>query len=184
MSLSSVSNGPWLGEGGKRAALNEKDVLLLNSKVQEVGKDGWSEELIRSRTEELTSMILDIWKVPKGHVSKVHRERSESSKRVQVIDLISAGLIEPGQRIFPHAKKYEGISASILVDGRIELDGVIYDSLSGAGVSVRGSSTNGWWFFAIDNPSGPRLSELYKTYLAMTGEETSDESTEEDIEED
>jgi hypothetical protein len=181
---SSVSNGPWLGEGGKRAALNEKDVLLLNSKVQEVGKDGWSEELIRSRTEDLTSMILDIWKVPKGHVSKVHRERSESSKRVQVIDLISAGLIEPGQRIFPHAKKFEGISASILVDGRIELDGVIYDSLSGAGVSVRGSSTNGWWFFAIDNPSGPRLSELYKTYLAMTGEETSDESTEEDIEED
>ena len=181
---SSVSNGPWLGEGGKRAALNEKDVLLLNSKVQEVGKDGWSEELIRIRTEELTSIILDIWKVPKGHMSKVHRERSESSKRVQVIDLISAGLIEPGQRIFPHAKKYEGISASILVDGRIELNGVIYDSLSGAGVSVRGSSTNGWWFFAIDKPSGPRLSELYKTYLAMTGEETSDESTEEDIEED
>jgi hypothetical protein len=181
---SSVSNGPWLGEGGKRAALNEKDVLLLNSKVQEIGKDGWSEELIRIRTEELTSIILDIWKVPKGHMSKVHRERSESSKRVQVIDLISAGLIEPGQRIFPHAKKYEGISASILVDGRIELNGVIYDSLSGAGVSVRGSSTNGWWFFAIDKPSGPRLSELYKTYLAMTGEETSDESTEEDIEED
>ena len=180
---SSVSNGPWLGEGGKRAALNEKDVLLLNSKVQDAGKKGWSEESIRNRTEELTSMILDIWKVPKGHVSKVVRERSESSKRVQVIDLISAGLIEPGQRIFPHAKKYEGVSGTILVDGRIELKGIIYDSLSGAGVSVRGSSTNGWWFFAIDEPSGPRLSEFYKTYLAMAGEESSDESSDEEADE-
>lgn len=181
---SSVSNGPWLGEVGKRAALNEKDVLLLNNKVQDAGKDGWSEEMIRNRTEELTAMILDIWKVPKGHVSKVNREKSESSKRVQVIDLISAGLIHPGQKIFPHAKKYEGISASILVDGRIELNGIVYDSLSGAGVSVRGSSTNGWWFFAMDKPSGPRLSELYKSYLAMAGEESSDESTEDETDED
>jgi hypothetical protein len=102
---------------------------------------------------------------------------------VQVIDLISAGLIEPGQRIFPHAKKYEGVSGTILVDGRIELKGIIYDSLSGAGVSVRGSSTNGWWFFAIDEPSGPRLSEFYKTYLAMAGEESSDESTDEEADE-
>jgi hypothetical protein len=168
---SSVSNGPWLGTGGKRAALNEKDVLLLNNKVQDAGKDGWSEELIRARTEELTSMILDIWKVPSGHVSKVLRVKRESSKRVQVIDLISAGLVEPGQKIYPHAKKYEGISGTILVDGRIELNGVIYDSLSGAGVSVRGSSANGWWFFAIDNPGGTRLAALYDTYIELAGVE-------------
>jgi hypothetical protein len=168
---SSVSNGPWLGAGGKRAALNEKDVLLLNNKVQVAGKDGWSEELIRARTEELTSMILDIWKVPSGHVSKVLREKRESSKRVQVIDLISAGLVESGQKIYPHAKKYVGISGTILADGRIELNGVIYDSLSGAAVSVRGSSANGWWFFAIDNPGGTRLAGLYDTYIELAGVE-------------
>ena len=168
---SSVSNGPWLGVGGKRAALNEKDVLLLNNKVQEAGKDGWSEDLIRARTEELTAMILDIWKVPSGHVSKVVREKRESSKRVQVIDLISAGLVEPGQKIYPHSKNYEGISGTILADGRIELNGVIYDSLSGAGVSVRGGNTNGWWFFAIENPGGTRLAALYDTYLELAGVE-------------
>ena len=168
---SSVSNGPWLGVGGKRAALNEKDVLLLNNKVQEAGKDGWSEDLIRARTEELTAMILDIWKVPSGHVSKVLREKRESSKRVQVIDLISAGLVEPGQKIYPHAKKFEGISGTILADGRIELNSVIYDSLSGAAVSVRGSSANGWWFFAIENPGGTRLAALYDTYIELAGVE-------------
>ena len=129
-------------------------------------------------------MILDIWKVPQGHVSKVQRERNESSKRVQVIDLISAGLIEPGQKIYPHSKKYEGTFACILADGRIEMNGNFYDSLSGAGVSVRGSGTNGWWFFAIGSPSGVRLSELYKTYLALSGEENSDESDEEEVDED
>jgi hypothetical protein len=173
-----------LGDDGKRAALNEKDVLLLNNRIQENGKDGWSEDLIRARTEDLISMILDIWKVPQGHVSKVQRERNESSKRVQIIDLISAGLIEPGQKIYPHSKKYEGIFACVLADGRIELNGNFYDSLSGAGVSVRGSSTNGWWFFAIGSPSGVRLSELYKTYLALSGEENSDESDEEEVDED
>ncbi len=30
---STVSNGPWLGEGGKAAHLQEKDVVLLNSKL-------------------------------------------------------------------------------------------------------------------------------------------------------
>jgi hypothetical protein len=173
---SSVSNGPWLGETGKSAALTEHDVLLINKKIQDSGKNGWNEKLIKNRTLELIDMILNIWKVPEGHVSKIRRERSESTKRIAVIDLISAGLIEPGQRIYPHAKKYEGISASILVDGRIELNDSIYDSLSAAGVSVRGSSTNGWRFFAVDSPSGPRLAELYAKYFEMTGEEDSSEA--------
>lgn len=179
---SSVSNGPWLGEDGKSAALTEHDVLLLNKKVQDAGAFGWNEELIQARTNELIEMIISIWSVPEGHVSKIRRERSESTKRITIIDLISAGLIEPGQRIYPHAKKYDGISGSILADGRIELRGVIYDSLSGAGVSVRGSSTNGWRFFALDNPAGPRLAELYSRYFEMNGEEESEESNEEDSE--
>jgi hypothetical protein len=181
---SSVSNGPWLGDEGKSAALTEHDVLLLNKRVQDSGKDGWNEELIRARTQELIDAILSIWKVPIGHVSKVRRDRNESAKRIQVIDLISAGLIEPGQRIYPHAKKYAGISGSILVDGRIELNGAVYDSLSGAGVSVRGSSTNGWRFFAINNPSGPRLSDLYDEYIELAGLEDSNESQSDESEDD
>lgn len=173
---SSVSNGPWLGEDGKSRALTEHDVLLLNKKVQESGKEGWNEDLIRRRTQELIDSILSIWKIPSGHVSKVRRERNEIPKRIQVIDLISAGLIEPGQRIYPHAKKYEGVSATILTDGRIDLNGVVFDSLSGAGVSVRGSSTNGWRFFALEDPVGPRLSELYDRYIELAGVEGSDES--------
>jgi hypothetical protein len=173
---SSVSNGPWLGNDGKSPALTQHDVLLLNKRVQEAGINGWNEESIRTRTQELIEAILSIWRVPTGHVSKVRRERNESSKRIQVIDLISAGLIEPGQKIYPHAKKYTGISATILADGRIELNGVVYDSLSGAGVTVRGSSTNGWRFFAVEGPSGPRLSELYDRYVELAGVEDSFES--------
>ncbi len=181
---SSVSNGPWLGDEGKSAALTEHDVLLLNKRVQDSGKDGWNEELIRARTQELIDAILSIWKVPAGHVSKIRRERNETAKRIQVIDLISAGLIEPGQKIYPHAKKFAGTSGSILVDGRIEIKGDVYDSLSGAGASVRGSGTNGWRFFAINNPSGPRLSDLYNQYIELAGLEDSNESQSDELEDD
>jgi hypothetical protein len=180
---SSVSNGPWLGEGGKRAALNEKDVLLLNSKVQEVGKDGWSEELIRSRTEELTSMILDIWKVPKGHVSKVHRERSESSKRVQVIDLISAGLLQTGQTLYPSYKRYKGRNAQILADGRIEVEGEVFDSLSVAGNYLRKKNTNGWTFWLINESPKEKLFDVREKYKEIVGVEGSEDLSDDETDE-
>lgn len=177
----SVSNGPWLGEDGKSEALTQHDVLLLNKKVQEAGARGWNEELIRARTKELIEMIIAIWRVPEGHVSKIRRERSESAKRIGVIDLISAGLIEPGQRIYPYSKEFEGKSALILADGRIAFDEGIYDSLSHAADTMRGKGVNGWWFFA-DKPGGTRFLEIRERYKEIAGVEESDESGEGDSE--
>ena len=41
---SNVSNGPWQG---KRSGLQAHDVLILNRKLLESAKDGWSNESIR-----------------------------------------------------------------------------------------------------------------------------------------
>jgi hypothetical protein len=40
---SSVSNGPWTSKSGE---LTKHDVLLINKQVQELGRNGWSEDLI------------------------------------------------------------------------------------------------------------------------------------------
>jgi hypothetical protein len=179
---SSVSNGPWLGDSGKSAALTEHDVLLLNKRVQDSGKNGWSEELIRARTDELTSMILDIWKVPEGHVSKVNRAQEESAKKINVIDLISAGLVQPGQTLYPKMNRYKGRNAQILADGRIEIEGSTYDSLSLAGIHIRKKNTNGWTFWLVQESPRERMFDLRDKYKEMVGVESSEELSDDDSE--
>ena len=182
---SSVSNGPWLGENGKKAALNEKDVLLLNSKVQANGNEGWTEELIRSRTSELTSMILDIWRVPEGHISKVTRTNEDAPKKISVIDLLSAGLLQAGQTLYPSYRRYKGRNAQVLADGRIEIEGQVFDSLSLAGNHVRKKNTNGWTFWLISESPKEKMFDLRERYKEIVGAEefedlSDDESEDED----
>ncbi|WP_433803396.1 DUF262 domain-containing protein [Actinomycetospora sp. CA-084318] len=62
---SSMSNGPWTnsnGAGGKRGALTEHSVLLLNNRLQSL--DEWDEEAIDRRGQELTERILQTWPGP------------------------------------------------------------------------------------------------------------------------
>ena len=177
-----VSNGPWLGDRGKSAALTEHDILLLNKKVQDSGKAGWNEELIRARTQELIDAILSIWKVPTGHVSKVRREREETVQKINVIDLISAGLVQPGQTLYPKMNRYKGRNAQILVDGRIEIEGSIYDSLSLAGSHIRKKNTNGWTFWLVKESPRERMFDLRDKYKEMVGAEGSEDLSDDDSE--
>jgi len=179
---SSVSNGPWMGESGKSAALTEHDVLLLNKRVQDSGKNGWSEELIRARTDELTSMILEIWKVPEGHISKVNRAKEDAPQKINVIDLISAGLVQPGQTLYPKMNRYKGRNAQILVDGRIDIEGSIYDSLSLAGSHIRKKNTNGWTFWLVQESPRERMFDLRDKYKEMVGAEGSEDLSDDDSE--
>lgn len=180
----SVSNGPWLGPEGKSAALTEHDVLLLNKRVQDSGKNGWNEELIRARTQELIDVILSIWKVPEGHVSKVRREREENVKKINVVDLISAGVVQPGQTLYPKMKRYKGRNAQILADGRIEIEGSIFDSLSLAGNYLREKNTNGWTFWLTNESPKERMFDLRDKYKEMVGAEGSEEISDDDSEDD
>ena len=67
---SKVSNGPWPGGNGKRAALHGHDVLMLNRRLLEQAKDDWGDQHIRDRTEWLIDAIIGIWPVPEGHKSR------------------------------------------------------------------------------------------------------------------
>lgn len=66
---STVSNGQWSGEGGKAAHLQEKDVVLLNSKLLiSHGAKPWDEAGVDLRARQTTEGVLAIWPVPPGHV--------------------------------------------------------------------------------------------------------------------
>ena len=171
-----VSNGPWLGDGSKAAHLQEKDVVLLNSKLLKAyASKQWDEAGIDSRTGEAIDAVLAIWPVPPGHKVHIDRLQADTSVTVEIADLIGAGYLAPGQTLYSRPGKYGGHSGKVLTDGRIEVAGQVFDSPSSAGTFVRKKSTNGWNFWRLD-PNGRRsLKEVRAEYLRVVSPEEAEE---------
>jgi hypothetical protein len=169
---STISNGPWLGEGGKAAHLQEKDVVLLNSQVLKIyASKQWDEVGVDSRTTQAIDAILAVWPVPPGHKVRINREQASSSVTVEIGDLIGAGYLAAGQTLYSRPGNYSGHTARILSDGRIEVAGQIFDSPSGAGILIRKMNTDGWNFWRLD-PNGRRpLKEVRADYLRLVSAE-------------
>lgn len=169
---STVSNGPWLGDKGKAAHLQEKDVVLLNSRILKthVARQ-WDEDAIDRRTSDAIDAILEIWPVPTGHKVAIDREQSDSSVTVEVADLVGAGLLAAGQVLYSRPGKYGGHTARVLSDGRIEMEGQVFNSPSQAGISVRRKTTNGWNFWRLEPNGGQPLRNVRAEYLRMASPE-------------
>lgn len=165
---STVSNGPWLGDGGKASHLQEKDVVLLNSKVLKTHlASQWDEASIDARTRQAVDAILEIWPVPVGHKVDIDRGQTDSSVTVEVADLIGSGHLAAGQLLYSRPGKYGGHTARILSDGRIEVAGQIFGSLSQAGIHVRKKQTNGWSFWRLNENGRRPLKEVRAEYLRV-----------------
>jgi hypothetical protein len=160
-----ISNGPW---SGKRAALKEHDVLKLNMDLLDAGGELWNEDSIRRRTDELIRSVSEIWPVPAGHKSNFGAQAERPRHKIEVADLIGAGLLEVGTTLYARRKKHSHRTATVLPDGRIDVDGVPYASPSGAATSISGKSENGWWFFLLSPTARKSLSDLWHEYVDQT----------------
>lgn len=101
-------------------------------------------------------------------------------------DLIGAGLLEPGTTVHAKRKAHAGRTATILPDGRVDVDGQIFDTPSGAARSITGKSENGWAFFRL-SPTGRRsLSDLFQEYVDQTSADVDEDelADDEDAEDD
>lgn len=159
---SSVSNGPWLGSGGKRAKLHEHDVFLLNRRVEDVSVDRWDEELIDDRTATLIDALLVTWPVPEGHAGKVKDAPTEPPATVSVRQLMAAGYLTPGTVLSSRSGNWGDHEAVVLENGDLSLDGHVFNSPSAAGHYLRKGATNGWYFWLL--PDGARLGDLREAY--------------------
>jgi hypothetical protein len=162
---SAVSNGSWTGDAGKKVALRKHDLLLLNRDLDSFSLDGWTDESITRRTEELIKIIVDIWSVPPGFKSSTKRDVPLSFHSVDLSDFLSAGLLTAGQTIVPRALKLRDHTCQILSDGRIDIDGQLFDTPSGAGYHLRKKSTNGWSFWLLDPQTKKSLASVRREYL-------------------
>jgi hypothetical protein len=170
-----VSNGPWDGATGKAAALKAHDVLMLNRKLLGSAGSGWDEELIRARTTELVKHVLDIWPVPVGHVSPSAPAERQARRRVVILDLITAGLLEPGATLYPRGSRNRGIVATVLPDGTLDVGGTAYATPSGAAHAVTRTSQNGWSFWLVDTRSKRSLNDLWREYVDTRAVDADDE---------
>lgn len=169
---SAVSNGPWLGETGKAAHLQEKDVVLLNSKLlKEFSAKQWDEAAIDHRTTQAIDAVLAIWPVPPGHKVQIDRHQADTTITVEIADLIGAGYLSAGQALYSRPGKYGGHIGRILSDGRIEVAGQVFESPSSAGIFVRKKVTNGWHFWRLDANGRRPLKEVRAEYLSVVSPE-------------
>lgn len=155
---SSISNGPWLGENGKRRQLEKHDVLLMNRQLREMSQDGWDETLIDQRTQQMVDALLATWPVPDGHVGTVTARVRTEGTDIYLKDLVAAGLLSPGTMLQARSGAWGPAHCTVMSNGDLELDGKTYSSPSGAAQQIRKGSTNGWVFWEL--PDGRRLRDL------------------------
>lgn len=171
---STVSNGPW---AEKKKALSAHATLLTTQDLLAESVSEWDIEGIKRRSRQIAEEIVEIWTVPEGHEGYAEAETASESGRVSVEDLIDAGLLTAGQKIFARAAKQFGQEALIAEDGGIFASGHRYPSPSAAARSVtNGQSVNGWWFWVTNLESMTALSELRDRYVELFGaQDTGDE---------
>lgn len=164
----SVSNGAWLGEGGKRAALHRHDVFLMNRAIVNESTDGWDERRIDERTEELIAAVVATWPVPDGHEGKTIDRSSRLSKATaSYSDVIAAGLLEVGTTLQCTDARWPNARGTLLAGGRMLYDGKTYDTPAAAARDVRGGkSGNAWYFWRVEG--GPVINELREELLRLS----------------
>ena len=90
------------------------------------------------------------------HRSEFSHERARPHhKAVDLLDLINAGLLQPGMPLSPRLRKFGDRVATLLAGGRVEVDGTLFARPFGAAVSITSRPTNGWRFFLVDQASRP-----------------------------
>lgn len=181
---STVSNGSWLGINGKRAGLEGHDVLILNRDLLKKGSSEWTDATIRERTQELVRLIAEIWPVPPNHRSGFAATRQRSLRKVELTDLINAGLLQPGMSLVPKRKKFSHRVATLLADGRVEVDSQPFATAREAANAIYGKRTGGWWFFMTDPTSGRTLRDVRREYIESMAVDSDEDDQDDDGDDD
>lgn len=161
---SSVSNGPWIGSEGKQAKLREHDTFLLNRSLRRDQTVVWDEAAIDARTDWMIDALLATWPVPAGHTGEVVDQQTAAPAWVDFKDIVAAGLVPAGTVLFSREGRWTARTATVADDGSILIDDRRFGTPSGAGRYVKGSATNGWHFWRLED--GTRLADLRTRFRA------------------
>ena len=87
--------------------------------------------------------------------------------------------------LVPRNRKYSKTIATLLPDGRVDVDGTAYASPSDAAAKIRGRRTAGWFFFFVDPVARRSLRDVRNDYVQSLSPDTEyDEADDEGDEDD
>lgn len=177
---SRLSNAAWSGPKGKREALEQHSSLLITRGVVNDHRKQWAETDIEARTQALIDLVISVWPVPEGHRRSTAAVAERVIHRVEVADLIRAGILHAGTTLQARPAAQQGRTATLGQDGSIHVDGTPHATLSGtphatlsgAAKAVSGNVAEaGWHFWGLEG--GQALTEVRAEYLAGTDDEDS-----------
>ncbi|MBN9612754.1 MAG: DUF262 domain-containing protein [Actinobacteria bacterium] len=157
-----VSNGPWAEK--REDFLKHSTINLTGRIVSRTQHEPWTETLIDERSEELAAALLRIWPVPATHTGVVVDPQAKAGDWIEIKHLVEAGLLSPGDVLTATHRDFQGLTATVGPDSRLEVQGLSFDTPSGAAKHFRQKATNGWYFWAL--PDGRRLHDLRSEFVS------------------
>ncbi|WP_158583089.1 hypothetical protein [Nesterenkonia natronophila] len=91
--------------------------------------------------------------------------RGVHRRRLRPADLRLERLLKDGDSLSATHRDSRGKEAVLMPDGTIELDGTRYRSPSAAGHALRRKSTNGWYFWAVND--GRRIKDVRTEFQSI-----------------
>jgi hypothetical protein len=86
--------------------------------------------------------------------------------------------------LIPRRKQHASSVATLLPDGRLDLNGTIHSSPSQAAKAITGGAMNGWWFFLVDQQPRRSLRDVRLEYLESIAADSDDDDEDEEGDED
>ncbi len=142
---------------------------MLNRRLLKHAIDGWDDEHIRARGERLIDTVIDIWKVPVGHRVAITRVARRPAHKIEIADLIGAGMIDEGATLHAPPGKFGGRTATVLSDGALDVNDVRRATPSGAARVLTKTQVNGWSFWLVDLKSKRSLKDVMQEYVEQWG---------------
>lgn len=169
-----VSNGPWHGtatDPGKYEVFSDSryTAISLTQDAIKRGRKSWTDNMIRSRTDALIDDIVAIWPVPPDNTG-LRVGPTTTEVYIGIPDLIAAGYLTAGQKLYARPSEYSGRHCSVTDDGWLKVGRERSWSPTGAARALGMGRVNGWQFWQTEPDGGERLSDLRDRYADERGQ--------------
>lgn len=137
--------------------------LSLSSQVDEAKES----EKIRKELIRILELSIEQLKKPVAtkNTNKEKIKKITINERVNLVDLINAGIIPPNTEVYAYYKNSR-FSATLLADGTIEMvvkrKKKVFDSQRSAALAITGYQVDSWKFWRLDFEGKPLILDDYR----------------------